>query len=198
MSKFILFSAPLPNVLDEIKKELFKSSKMKVAYMTSDGANPVQKYTDFWKEYIEQSDCVFVEINNSVRGDSAEAEKTKLLACDALIISGGNTYVLLDHLNRSGLGEAVKQLSQMGKTVAGFSAGAIVLSPDIEILKSVPGYDDPTVVDLDSLAGLDLIPFDVFAHYVETQHREDLDKYEQSSTRELRRVGDDEFVVWKT
>lgn len=40
MSKFILFSEPQENVLQQLKAELFIKDGMTIAYMLSDGSHP--------------------------------------------------------------------------------------------------------------------------------------------------------------
>ena len=134
MGKLILFSGPQPSILEKLRKEVFINGSVRVAYMPSDGANQQEKYEIYWKKWVEENDGNFVVIDNSLRGDSTKEESMKILESDVLIITGGNTFVLLNHLRESGLIPAVKQFAQTeGKTILGFSAGAIIMSPTIRM-----------------------------------------------------------------
>jgi len=55
-----------------------------------------------------------------------------LAAVDAVWCAGGNTYYLLDQINRSGARSAIERFVAGGGVYAGSSAGAIIATPDIE------------------------------------------------------------------
>lgn len=80
---------------------------------------------------------------------------------DALIVPGGNTYVLLKRLKQSGLLDAVRERVQAGLPYIGSSAGANVAGPNILTT------NDWNVVGLGDFEALGLVPFNINPHYVE-------------------------------
>ena len=81
---------------------------------------------------------------------SAERVKQAVVACDVVYVGGGNTYYLLDWVNRSGLREALSNREDL--VYVGSSAGAIIAGQDIAYIGDA---DDPSAApDLESTAGL--------------------------------------------
>lgn len=194
MAKLILFSQPTDAVLDKLATELFIEPTMGIAYMPSDGSHPDnQKYEQFWSEYIKSHRGEIIPIDNSLRGKAVETEVAKLLAADALILTGGNTFQFLSHLRQSGLDKAVRKFAEQSKPIAGFSAGAIILTPTIEIA-SLPGLDDNTV-GLKDFTGLGLVDFEIFPHYVANLHSMLVDNYEKKSGRQVKRLTDEDLLI---
>lgn len=174
MKKIVLFSTPTQGNIDKILLEIFPMEiKHKVfAYMPSDGANCPQKYADEWKDYANRYQAEFRFIDNS-KGNSNE-EIEKLLGSNILVISGGNTFKLLDNLRKSGLDKAIKEFTKKDEFVlSGFSAGALVLTPTIEVC-NLPNYDE-NIVGIRDLTGLNVVNFEVFPHYDESKQRQLLD-----------------------
>ena len=90
----------------------------------------------------------------------------KSLEEDELIyLSGGNTFFLLQELQKTGTGEQIKDQVNRGKLYIGESAGSVVTGPDIAYLEAM----DPrsTAPDLTSTEGLNLVDFHPLPHYTE-------------------------------
>ncbi len=87
----------------------------------------------------------------------------KLECNDYIYIVGGNTFFLLQEINRSGAGNIIKDQINAGKLFIGESAGAIILAPNIEYSKDT---DDPLAAPLlKSFEGLNVIDFYPVPHY---------------------------------
>jgi len=194
--RLVLFSQPSPSVFEKLKTVLFPEylTNRVFAYMPSEGDsldNP--KYTPIWQQFAQSNGARFVFVDNSKRGEEAEVEKQKILASNILIITGGNTFKLLNHLRQSGLGETIKEFWQKGQVVlSGFSAGAIVLSPSIET--AITGAGDANELGISNLTGLGIINFEVWPHYEPTQAVE-VAEYKIKSQTELKTIGNEEVVV---
>ncbi len=191
----VLFSQPSPEILERIKPFVFPEFlKEKIfAYMPSDGGDQEgnSKFSPIWREYAKNNGAKFVEIDNSKRGEEAKVEQEKLLASTILMITGGNTFKLLNHLRQSGLDQAVIQFWKKGGVVlAGFSAGAIVLGPSIKTAKT----GNPSEVGLTDLSGLGIVNFQVWPHYEPSQD-EEISRYKSTTKDDLKPIANDGFIV---
>jgi len=194
MAKYLLFSEPQSNILNKMIPELFIRPNMKIAYMPSDGANANNpKYETFWKSYIQSNSATMIPINNSLRAIDAENEAQKLKNSDALILTGGNTFQFLHHLSESGLDKVIIDYVKKDKIIAGFSAGAMILSPTIKIAK-LRGLDK-NLVRIKGLSGLNLIDFEIYPHYEESRHKLIVDEYEQKTGRTVRRLTNEDLII---
>lgn len=127
------------------------------------------------------------------KGKSTE-ETEKLQSSNILVIAGGNTFKLLDNLRKSGLDKTIKEFAKKDEFVlAGFSAGALVLTPTIEVC-NLPNYDE-NLVGITELTGLNLVNFEVFSHYEETQHKSALNKYRTTTKNEVKEITNDGYLV---
>ena len=194
--RLVLFSQPTPTVFEKLKTALFPEylTDKVFAYMPSEGdsmENP--KYTPIWQEFAKRNVAKFVFIDNSKRGVEAELEKQKILSSNILIITGGNTFKLLNHLRQSGLGETIKKFWQKGRVVlSGFSAGAIVLSPSIQTAKT--GCGDANELGLTDLTGLNIVDFEVWPHFEPSQESK-VAEYKTKSQTEVKTIGNDDVVI---
>lgn len=196
MSKKILLSTVEESVLERLKDEFFgEDSKIKkVAFMPSDGANIKEKYIRYIEDFVTSNGAEFIVINNSLRREEAKSEITKLRDTDALLISGGNTYVLLDHLRKSGFDKAIIELSQREDyIIAGYSAGALVLTPTIKISGEMPDPDE-NGIGLEDLTGLGIVDVEVCVHY-EADQASYLEKYASQAAHEVITIANDGMVI---
>lgn len=196
MSKrLVLFSQPSPIVFEKLKSALFPKYLINktLAIIQSDGFDleAVTKYNPIWQQFAESNGAKFLFIDNSKRGSDSLLETKKLLSSDIVVISGGNTFTLLNHLRLSGLDKAILEFWQKDNVVlAGFSAGAIVLTPTIE----VANYGDTDDLKLTNLTGLNIVDFQVWPHYELSQEAEVIE-YKTKNQTELRTIGDDDVLV---
>jgi dipeptidase E len=110
------------------------------------------------------------------------------------VISGGNTFKLLDNLRKSGLDKTIIEFTKQDNYVlSGFSAGALVLTPTIEVC-NLPNYDE-NLVGLKNLTGLGIIDFEVFPHYDEATQKELLDKYRLTAKHEVKEITNEDFIT---
>jgi len=193
MKRIVLFSQPTENNIKQILDLIFPEEiKRKVfAYLPADGANCPKKYVDQWKKYAKNYQAKFKYVDNSKVNTSSETKK--VLEANILVIAGGNTFTLLHLLRRSGLFTTIKKFTEKEEfVIAGFSAGAIILSPTIKICK-LPSFDK-NVVGIKDLTGLGIVNFEVFPHYSEDK-KEILEKYRKMAKNEVKTITNDEFLV---
>lgn len=126
-------------------------------------------------------------------GGEAQKEKEKFLTANILTISGGNTFLLMRNLRRSELDKAIIEFTEKDELVlSGFSAGAIVLTPIIAT-SGIKGYDK-NEIDLKDLTGLNILDFEVFAHYSD-KWEEVVADYEETTENEVKKLTDDDYLV---
>ncbi|MHA2038172.1 MAG: Type 1 glutamine amidotransferase-like domain-containing protein, partial [Promethearchaeota archaeon] len=118
-----------------------------------------------------------------------------------LIISGGDTFQLLINLRNSGFDSAIKQYTKKEEFIlAGYSAGAYVLTPTLEVAKlfneNYPGRKKYMTQDkIKDFSGMGIVNFEICAHYSETDHKHFLENYIENSRNEVKLLGDNDFLV---
>lgn len=123
-----------------------------------------------YRAYIEEAEQAFRRMGYQIAMlDIAEAEEAEAVRqigrTGFLYISGGNTFYLLQELQKKHLTEVICRRVSEGMVYAGESAGAIIAAPDIAYNHIMD--DRAAAPDLKSSRGLGLVPFSVLPHYGE-------------------------------
>jgi dipeptidase E len=163
MKKLVMYSDQIPSLTDKIDKELItllaKSNPI-VGYIPSN-ADPQRKYYKERQSYYSQMGMdlqVYFELDKEYQPDLLKS----LLACDAIHLSGGNTYYFLDWLRKREMLEPLRQYVKRGGVLVGVSAGSILMSPDISIC---PLYVDKPIEVKTDFVSLNLVDFAFAPHY---------------------------------
>ena len=97
-----------------------------------------------------------------VDGLTADSAGAALLeAAEGVFVGGGNTFRLLDTLQRSGLLEALRRRVKAGLPYLGASAGTNIAAPTIKTTNDMPIVQPP------SFEALGLLPFQINPHYLD-------------------------------
>ena len=125
---------------------------------------PFAGVTTPWGEYAATVRTVFatlaIEIVSAHDCDDPAAE---LGRCDAIAVGGGNTFHLLTHLYGAGLLDPIRDRVRAGLPYVGWSAGSNVACPTIMTTNDMPVVEPP------SFSALNLVPFQINAHYTEAR-----------------------------
>ncbi len=203
MKRIVLFSTPYDN--DNFHKilDLIFPSDMKDKYplfMPSQGIpNTLQEFLDDWEGFAKEKGLLIKFIDNSITDTTTEREK--LMKSNILIISGGDPFQLLINLRKSGLDSAIMEFTKKEEFIlAGYSAGAYILTPTIETAKifneNYPGGKKYITQDkLRDFTGLGIIDFEIIAHYSEILHKEIFKNYIKNNKRAVKPIADDEYIV---
>lgn len=199
MKRLVLFSSPKSKNFQEILEKIFlREIKNKVfAYIPTHNKYLNQEFTDFWKKEAEKRGASFQYIDTLEYKESKE----KLKEANVLLLTGGNTFWLLNKLREAGLDQVIKDMAKKDNfVIAGWSAGAMVLTPTIAIA-GLPHRDgsktpmDENKVKVKDLTGLNLVNFEIFPHYDETTQKKTLEEYRKIASGEVKALTDDEYIV---
>ena len=124
-----------------------------------------------------------------------ETIKSKLQKNDYIYVTGGNTFFLLQELKRTGADKILAEEVEKGKLYIGESAGAIVVSPDIEYSSAMDHAEKAP--GLKEYSGLNLIDFYVVPHAGNWEFGKAAEKIadEYSSKLELKVINDNQ-ALW--
>ncbi len=89
-------------------------------------------------------------------------DATELLKYDVVEFIGGNPYYLLNSIRVHNASAVIKQLVEK-KVLLGWSAGALVFTPSIEVVDRLT--PEMNIVNLDNLKGLSLTNTHILPHY---------------------------------
>jgi dipeptidase E len=82
-------------------------------------------------------------------------------AAEAIVVGGGNTFQLLDRLQRESLIEPIRTQVRAGAAYIGWSAGANIACPTIRTTNDMP------IAEPANFEALALVPFQINPHYTE-------------------------------
>jgi dipeptidase E len=128
-------------------------------------------HINYSKELLSNMGLVVDELEISSASYSDIANK--LENNDYIYVAGGNTFFLLQEMNKSGAGDLIKKQINAGKLYIGESAGAVLAAPNIEYAK----YTDnplaaPYLKTFDALSVVDFYPV---PHYDDESLKEAVD-----------------------
>lgn len=129
-------------------------------------------YVQSGKKALEKMGLIVDELEISTAKQSEIIRK--LQNNDFIYISGGNTFFLLQELQRVGADAIIIEQIKLGKIYIGESAGSIILSPNIEYVKDMDDYKRAT--DLNTFHALNVIDFYPLPHMNSFPFQKTVDK----------------------
>ena len=121
---------------------------------------------------------------------------------DIIYILGGNPFLLLDQVNKSGSRDLLYELAYQNKILMGYSAGALLLGPDLSLMNSADsllGFNELGLQELDCIG---LYDFYIFPHYDDfTAQAPELitviNDFESGSKLPVQRLNDDQGIIFQ-
>lgn len=161
--KTLLLTSAGTDVRDEIINILPKpASKLKLAQIkTASKVEPDTAYIEKDRQNFENMGFMVEDVD--IEGKTETELREHLKQFDIVVVQGGNTFYLLKAVQDSGFDKVIKSLISKGTIYIGISAGTVICCPTIETSGWKSG--DKNIVGLKNLAGLDLVPFNIFVHY---------------------------------
>jgi dipeptidase E len=115
-------------------------------------------------DYAAKASVPFATLGYDLQSLALAATPLEAVAnAQAIVIGGGNTFQLLASLYENELVSAIRARVHAGVPYIGWSAGAVVTAPTIGTTNDMP------IISPRSLRALDLIPFQINAHYTDFQ-----------------------------
>jgi len=193
--KLLLTSTGLTD--SEIKRVFFDlinkdPKEIVVAFISTAARTPEElKYTGESKiELIEsgilENNIIDIKIDD-------KRDQQNVYESDVLYVCGGNTFYLLDQVQRTGFGEVIKKFIKAGKLYFGVSAGTILITPNIDVANIEPA--DTNDVNLKDLTGIKIINFEISPHTPEIVSWENVEKYSTANTNKLYAISDKTAIV---
>jgi peptidase E len=109
---------------------------------------------------------------------------------DVIYVCGGNTFVYLDRIRKTGLDKFIIDSVRSNRSVyVGVSAGSIIAGPDI----TIAGDEDPNDIGLTEFKGLCLTNIIIYPHYTKDQTKE-LDKFKKATSHQIIELEDSQAV----
>lgn len=149
--------------LDENLSYLIERRNPKLTYIPSSSYQSELEFREIIKQYSPFGIKKFMLFPVDIHFD--ETFLNEILSSDVIYLGGGNTYFFLRTLRQQKLIPRLKKFVLDGGVLAGLSAGAILMTPNIETA-GYPDFDrDDNDIDLKNLNGMRLVNFEFFPHY---------------------------------
>lgn len=183
-------------MIDENKKidlellRLIDKDNPKIGYIAS-ASDITRKYYNPKVEYYKKlgiESLLYFDLDK-------EFDETKiddLLCCDAIHLSGGNTYWFLSSLQKRNFISLLQNYVLEGKVLIGVSAGSILMSQTIDIAQ----FGDDNFIDLKNTQALDLINFEFMPHWnTDFKYLDEVKQYSKTSQKTVYSCKDGDGIV---
>jgi dipeptidase E len=154
----------------EVNRRLLRligNERPRIGYISS-APDPSRTYFSAKKIYyaaLGAELCNYVDSENVTDSDLV----AELLQCDAIQLTGGDTYAFLAWLQARDFLPVLRAYANRGGVLIGTSAGSLLMSPNIAIALLSP---HPVRSDLANLEALGLVHFHFWPHYQSNQEQD--------------------------
>ena len=150
-------------LLDKAFVDLIGKKNPVVTFIPSSSYLSEQEFKVFVRHYSKFKITRFIHFPVDVPFDRILLQE--VLRSDAIHMAGGNTFYFLNSLRKAKLLPQLRHFVQRGGVLTGLSAGAIIMTEDIE-MAAYPEFDrDENTVNLSNLSSLNLVDFAFFPHF---------------------------------
>lgn len=149
--------------LDKAFIELLGKKNPVVTFIPSSSYLSEQEFKVFVKHYSRYKISRFIHFPVDVPFDRILFQE--VMRSDAIHMGGGNTFYFLNSLRKAKLLKELRTYVQKGGVLTGLSAGAILMTENID-MAAYPDFDrDENTVNLKNLSALGLVDFAFFPHF---------------------------------
>ncbi len=195
MKKLVLHSDQISGKtqVDEAFLNFFDGAKkQKIGYIPSQSDDQEKTWFKKKVEWYKQfgiTDLLYFDIDK----EYDEKKLDELLACDAIFLSGGNTYYFLNSLKTRNLLPVLKDYVKKGGVLVGVSAGSMIMSSTINIAT----LHDENTIGLKDYTSLGLVNFEFFPHldHNKEQFLKDVKEYSMKSKSVIYACKDGDGII---
>lgn len=149
--------------LDKSFLELIGKKNPVVTFIPSSSYLSEEEFKQFVKHYSKYKISRFIHFPVDVPFDRIMFQE--VMRSDAIHMAGGNTFYFLNSLRKARLLPELRKFVNRGGVLTGLSAGAIMMTENID-MAGYPEFDrDENVVGLKNLSALNLVDFSFFPHF---------------------------------
>lgn len=193
MKKLVMYSDQIENRTKEVDDwvlKLIDKENPKVGYIPS-CSDLTRKYFNQKVEHYESmgiNDLLYFDLDE----EYDETKINELLSCDAIHLSGGNTFYFLQLLKRRNFLDIIRNYVFEGGVLIGISAGSIMMSETIDA--AIFG-DEDNVRD-ENKEALGLVDFEFMPHWERDQeYLQDLLDYSRKSNKVIYACNDGDGII---
>ncbi len=151
------------HLLDKSFVEVLHKKNPVITFIPSSSYLSDQEFKSFVRHYSKFKISRFIHFPIDVPFDKILFQE--VMRSDAIHMAGGNTFYFLHHLRKMKLLPQLRSFAQKGGVLTGLSAGAIMMTENIE-MAAYPEFDrDENIVNIKNLAALNLVDFLFFPHF---------------------------------
>jgi dipeptidase E len=149
--------------LDKAFLRLLEKKNPVVTFIPSSSYLSQEEFRSFVKHYSKFKITRFIHFPIDVPFDRIMFQE--VMRSDAIHLAGGNTFYFLHSLRKAKLLPELRKFVERGGVLTGLSAGAIMMTENIE-MAAYPEFDrDENTVNLKNLTALGLLDFLFFPHF---------------------------------
>lgn len=164
--KLVFYSGGFPAENEKLDKKLvqfFKKKSPTLTFIPSCSYQSEEEYLDLIEQYAPFGIKKILKFN--IDAPYSDTLKKMAFSSDIIHLGGGNTFYFLNQLRKHGLIKELRDWVINGGVLTGLSAGAIMMTPNIQTA-SFPSFDcDDNDENLKKLNSLQLVDFEFFPHY---------------------------------
>jgi len=173
MKKLFLVSSfkDVAGIFEEFANEDLKGKRV-TFIPTASLTESVKFYVGAGRKALEKLGLSVDELE--VSKVAAEDISRKLNDNDYIYVTGGNTFFLLQELKKTGADKILVEQINSGKLYIGESAGAMIVSPNIEYVKDMDSIKKAP--ELETLSALSVVDFYPLPHYTNFPFKKAVEK----------------------
>lgn len=161
-------------LLDKAFIKLINKPNPLITFIPSSSYDSEIEFREFVKHYSKFKITRFIHFPVDRPFDQILFKE--VLKSDVIHMAGGNTFYFLDTLRKSKMLPALKEFAKRGGILTGLSAGAIMMTENIE-MAGYPEFDrDDNEINLKNLSSLNLVDFFFFPHFKNSRRYDEVFK----------------------
>lgn len=149
--------------LDRTFVDIIGKKNPVVTFIPSSSYLSEQEFKVFVKHYSKFKISRFIHFPVDIPFDRILFQE--VIRSDAIHMGGGNTFYFLNSLRKAKLLKELRLFAKKGGVLTGLSAGAIIMTENID-MAGYPEFDrDENIVGIKNLSSLNLVDFAFFPHF---------------------------------